>query len=130
MFRSKLIGLTAIMALLASVSSVKPALAQAVYGSILGTITDPQGASVKGAKVTVTSQSKGTSEETTSNDDGNYSATHLLAGLYSLRVEAPGFKIAEPKDVLFLSTPVLVRTCSYSLAVQPKPWRLRRRLHN
>src|SRR4029077_16318526 len=100
MFRYKLIGLTAMMALLALVSSAKPALAQAVYGSILGTITDPQGASVKGAKVTVTSQSKGTSEETTSNDDGNYSATHLVPGLYSVRVEASGFKIAELKDVV------------------------------
>jgi Carboxypeptidase regulatory-like domain/TonB dependent receptor-like, beta-barrel len=100
MFRSKLIGLTAMMALLALVSSVEPASAQAVYGSILGTITDPQGASVKGAKVTVTSQSKGTSEETTSNDDGNYSATHLIPGLYSLRVEASGFKIAEQKNVI------------------------------
>ncbi|HEX3822484.1 MAG TPA: hypothetical protein VHW45_19285, partial [Candidatus Sulfotelmatobacter sp.] len=37
------------------------AVAQAVYGSILGTVTDPSGAAVNGAKVTVTSQTKNVS---------------------------------------------------------------------
>ena len=37
---------------------VPSALAQAVYGSILGTVTDPSGAAVNGAKVTVISQTK------------------------------------------------------------------------
>ena len=37
------------------------ALAQAVYGSIIGTVTDPSGAAVANAKVTVTSQTKNTS---------------------------------------------------------------------
>ncbi len=35
------------------------ASAQAVYGSIFGTITDPSGAAVAGAKVTVTSATQG-----------------------------------------------------------------------
>ena len=34
------------------------AAGQAIYGSILGTVTDPTGAAVNGAKVTVTSQTK------------------------------------------------------------------------
>ncbi len=38
---------------------------QAVYGSIIGTVTDPQGNAVAGAKVTVTSITKNTSEEAT-----------------------------------------------------------------
>ena len=41
------------------------ALGQAVYGSILGTVTDPSGAAVSGAKVTVTSQTKKSSTEAT-----------------------------------------------------------------
>jgi hypothetical protein len=51
---------------------------QAVYGSIIGTVTDPQGAAVAGAKVIVTSATKGTTQETTTNADGNYSVTHLI----------------------------------------------------
>jgi len=43
---------------------------QAVYGSIGGTITDAQGAGVSGAKVTITSVAKGTTEETTTTQDG------------------------------------------------------------
>jgi len=76
------------------------AFGQAVYGSILGTVTDPQGAAVAGAKVTVTNQRKGTIETTTTNQDGNYSVTHLVPDTYSVRVEAPGFKVSESKDVI------------------------------
>ena len=73
--------------------------AQAVYGSILGTITDPQGAAVVGAKVTVTDLNKGTTQETTTNDSGNYSVSHLIADVYSVKVEAQGFKSTEQKSV-------------------------------
>jgi len=72
---------------------------QAVYGSILGTVTDPQGAAVANAKVTVTDQRKGTSDTTTTNESGNYSVTHLIPDIYSVKVEAPGFKSSETKDV-------------------------------
>ena len=76
------------------------AFGQAVYGGILGTVTDPQGAAVAGAKVTVTNQRKGTSDEITTNADGNYSATHLIPDIYTVRVEAPGFKVSQQKDVV------------------------------
>src|SRR5436853_7116005 len=76
------------------------AFAQAVYGSILGTVTDPQGAAVPNAKVTVTNQRKGTSDQTTTNPDGNYSVTHLIPDVYTVRVEAPGFKTGEDEDLI------------------------------
>jgi len=76
------------------------ASAQAVYGSILGTVTDPQGAAVVGAKVTVTDQNKGIIETATTNDSGNYTVTHLIPDSYSVKVEAQGFKTAEQKDVV------------------------------
>src|SRR6202790_4893227 len=60
---------------------------QAVYGSILGTVTDPSGAAVPNAKVTVVDQRKGTSDSTTTNDSGNYTVTHLIPDVYSVRVE-------------------------------------------
>ncbi len=78
---------------------VPSAFGQAVYGSILGTITDPSGAAVNGAKVTVTSQTKNVSTETTTNESGNYTVTHLIPDIYTIRIEAQGFKTQEHKDV-------------------------------
>ena len=69
-----------------------PASAQAVYGTIFGTLTDPQGAAVAGAKVTITSATKGTAETTTTNESGNYTVTHLIPDTYNLKAEATGFK--------------------------------------
>jgi len=78
-----------------------PGFSQAVYGSIFGTFTDPQGAAVPGAKVTITSIGKGTSEVTTTNESGNYTVTHLIPGRYQVRGEKEGFKafFAESVDV-------------------------------
>src|SRR5215469_12481850 len=91
MGRHKFLGLllacSFIFALTASTAS-----AQAVYGSIIGTVTDSQGAAVVGAKATVTSTTKGTSGEATTNESGNYAVTHLIPDTYRIRVEAQGFK--------------------------------------
>src|ERR1700730_17480291 len=76
------------------------AAAQAVYGSVFGTITDPSGAAVPGVKVTITSASKGTTTETTTNTDGNYSVTHLIPDSYNIRAEGAGFKAFEAKGIL------------------------------
>ena len=78
-----------------------PGFSQAVYGSIFGTFTDPQGAAVPGAKVTITAIGKGTSEVTTTNESGNYTVTHLIPGRYQVRGEKEGFKafFAESVDV-------------------------------
>jgi hypothetical protein len=76
------------------------AFAQAVYGSILGTVTDPQGAAVPNAKVSVTSVTKGTSVQTATNADGNYSVTHLIPDIYNVKIEAPGFKAFETKSIV------------------------------
>src|SRR5947209_2109028 len=73
---------------------------QAVYGSIVGTVTDPQGNAVAGAKVTVTNIAKGTTEETTTNESGNYSVTHLIPETYKVHIEASGFKAQDVPSVL------------------------------
>src|ERR1700730_2072465 len=74
-------------------------LAQAVYGSILGTVTDTQGAAVSGAKVTVTSVTKNTAVESTTNESGNYEVTHLSPDTYKIRIEAAGFKSTDIPSV-------------------------------
>lgn len=65
--------------------------AQAVYGSIAGTIFDPSGAAVPSAKVVITDVGREVTYSTSTNESGNYSQTHLIIGTYKLRVEAPGF---------------------------------------
>src|SRR6266481_6528151 len=74
-------------------------LAQAVFGSIIGTITDPQGNAVIGAKITVTSLTKSFAYDTTSNESGNYSVTHLIPDTYKIHVESPGFKALDVPNV-------------------------------
>src|SRR6202022_2428868 len=73
---------------------------QAVYGSIVGTVTDAQGNAVSGAKVTVTSVTKNTSVETTTNESGNYSVIHLIPDTYKVAIEAPGFKVTSIPSVI------------------------------
>src|SRR3984885_7311704 len=72
---------------------------QAVFGSILGTATDPSGAGVANAKIKVTSQTRSTVTETTSNESGNYAVTHLIPDVYTVHFEAQGFKSLEFKDI-------------------------------
>ena len=91
-------GVIAFLALFFSVC-VPRASAQAVYGSVFGSVTDSQGAAIIGAKVTVTSVTKGTTEQTTTNESGNYTVTHLIPDVYSITIETTGFKTFEQKSV-------------------------------
>jgi hypothetical protein len=86
-----LLGCFAIFCLVLAMSAPNSS-AQAVFGSVLGTVTDGQGNAVAGAKITVTSIGKSTVYETTSNDSGNFSVTHLIPDNYRVHVEATGFK--------------------------------------
>jgi hypothetical protein len=76
--------------LLTSFSAV--ARSQAVYGSISGTVTDPNGAVVAGATVTIKSLERNTVDTVTTNDSGLYIKERLLPGNYEVKIEAKGFK--------------------------------------
>ena len=91
-------GCFLILSLVAGMAATKSA-AQAVYGTILGTVTDQQGSAVAGAKVTVTSIAKGTIDETTTNADGNYTVSHLIPDVYNVHIEATGFKSYDVKGI-------------------------------
>ena len=97
MKRSAWIALAALSLL--CVFGIPAAMGQAVFGSVLGTVTDPSGAAVNGAKVTVTSQTKNTSYTDTTNESGNYSVTHLIPDIYSVQIEGQGFKTLQFKDI-------------------------------
>jgi hypothetical protein len=71
-----------------------PALAQRISATIRGTVTDPTGAVVSGAKVTVTNEATGLTRSAPSNSAGNYSFAELPVGSYRVEVETAGFKTA------------------------------------
>src|SRR2546428_136242 len=77
-----------------SISLALPRLSfgQAVFGNIFGTVTDPTGAVVPAAKVTLTEVGKGITVSTTTNASGNYTQTHLSVGTYRVSIEAGGLK--------------------------------------
>ncbi len=80
-----------ILALLGMAAMPAPGRAQ-VTASIIGTVQDPSGAYVNGAKVTVKSVETGVTREVTSDTSGNYRFLSLPLGLQELRAEMPGFK--------------------------------------
>ena len=63
-----------------------------ISGDISGTVTDPSGASVPGATVTVTSKATGSTQTTTTNSDGSYRVPLLKPGDYVVVVSASGFE--------------------------------------
>src|SRR2546429_2811378 len=78
---------------LALFSFVAIAPAQEITGSIAGSVTDANGAAVKGATVTITDSEKKLVVRTISTDDnGGFSASELHVGIYEISVEAPNFK--------------------------------------
>jgi hypothetical protein len=67
--------------------------------SIVGTVTDPTGAVVPNANISVTNLENGFVRNTVSNGTGNYSARELPIGNYTVKVEAAGFKAFEQKNI-------------------------------
>jgi outer membrane receptor protein involved in Fe transport len=70
------------------------ALAQAVYGSIAGTVGDPSEAALPGVTVTATSVERKTVHSAVTNDSGRYLLERLLPGVYEVKAEITGFKAA------------------------------------
>ena len=80
-----------LLALCIALSSAKVLYAQANAG-ITGTVEDPTGAVVADAAVTITNLSTRLAGHTTTSNAGTYSVTGLIPGVYSVTVEAKGFK--------------------------------------
>jgi len=76
------------------------ALAFGQEATVVGTVTDPSGAAVAGASVTLTDHDTGQAHTLTTGADGQYVAPDVHIGHYDVRAEAKGFKSAERKDLL------------------------------
>src|SRR5258708_20220825 len=86
-----------------------PGLGQTTFGTILGSVTDASGAVVSNAVITVTNQGENISREVRSDAQGNYLAENVKEGIYTVSVQAQGFRELTVKDVR-LTARQIVRT--------------------
>jgi hypothetical protein len=77
---------------LAALVGAAPARAQALYGSIVGTVRDTSGATVPGATVTIKNTQTALEQTSVSNETGAYSFSNVLPGQYDVKVSLQGFK--------------------------------------
>jgi hypothetical protein len=75
------------------------AIAQSNKGTIVGTVKDPNGALVGGARITVIHTGTGDTREATSDDAGTYTVPNLDPGHYRVSADASGFQTVVFEDV-------------------------------
>ncbi len=84
----------------AAVTLLSPAIrAQIVSGSLSGRLTDPSGAAVPSASVTLIHNATGMERRTTSDGEGAFVFAGIDGGVYTLRAESKGFKTLERRDI-------------------------------
>ena len=77
-----------LLALLVSAMAVTGS-AQALYGSLVGNVTDETGAALPGATVTITQRETNLSRDIVTNETGGYNVPNLLPGTYQIEVKLP-----------------------------------------
>src|SRR3954447_23899258 len=95
---SRICRLVFVSALLV-IASATSMFAQAFYGSIVGTITDPTGAILPGINVTLTNAGTGERRQAQSLAGGEYQFLNLVPGIYRVEVERSGFKKATRENI-------------------------------
>ena len=99
----------AALAAFVSLFSCMRSMAQVGTSTVVGTVTDPSGAIVAGAKVTLTNEATGVQLHTTATKAGIYTFPSLRPGSYTIDVEAAGFEKWEGKgNVLTVGAPLVV----------------------
>src|SRR6185295_20322407 len=87
------------LVLLCTLTLALGAFAQVQNGTFTGEVTDPSGAAIPNAKVTVTNTGTNLTQSVTTNQAGLFNAKELPAGTYKITVEAKGFKTAQNNGV-------------------------------
>jgi len=88
-----------LLAVLFLIGLALPLAAQVDYASLNGTVTDPSGALVQGARVAAVSSDTGFRRETTTSAAGTYQLTGLAVGTYAVTISREGFKAVQLKQV-------------------------------
>jgi hypothetical protein len=73
--------------------------AQALYGSLVGNVTDETGAALPGASVSITQRETNLVREIVTNETGGYNVPNLLPGTYQIDVKLPGFSTYTARDI-------------------------------
>jgi hypothetical protein len=73
------------------VLSAGTAVGQVLYGTLVGTVTDPQQGSVVGATVTVKNNATGYKVDAKTTDRGTYEIPNIPPGVYDVKIAAAGF---------------------------------------
>lgn len=90
------VGFAALMLALSLCIGGRHAAAQTqISGAIAGTITDPSGAAIPGAKITITDTGTGVTKTVKSGAAGDFSVGLLQPGQYTVQVAAPGFRTTQ-----------------------------------
>ena len=82
---------TLLMALVVLLSLSLSSFAQSTFGTITGTVTDPTGAVLPNATVTITNKNTQAVRTVTANGEGTYLAVNLDPGVYRIEASATGF---------------------------------------
>jgi len=77
------------------ITSSTLAMSQGLYGSLVGSVTDPSGAVVPNAAILVTAVDTGQTRQDTSDQSGRYNIVNLVPGTYTVTVSAAGFRKVE-----------------------------------
>ena len=94
------LGLIAGLACILAMAGAQSSFGQGITGSIAGTVTDPSGAPVNGATVTVRETDTDTVRTIKTSDVGSYRMPQLGPGKYSVKVDASGFKSFEQDGII------------------------------
>lgn len=91
------------------------AYTQTLYGSLVGTVTDPSGALVPNASVSATDVDTGQVRQDTTDPSGRYNIVNLQPGTYTVTIVASGFRKAEETNVVI--TPNTVNRVDIHLVI-------------
>src|SRR5205814_3354171 len=69
-----------------------PGIGQSVTGNISGSVTDPNGAVVAGASVTLVNDQTKDKRDQVTNDSGRFNFVSVQPGVYTLKIEHQGFE--------------------------------------
>ena len=106
---------------------------QANFGRILGKVSDPSGAVLPGATISIIDTQRGLARTVTTGEAGQYNAPTLIPGTYTVRVEFPGFKTLDRQNVVVeVGKEILVDFCLSGCFSKPQQvavcsWKDRRR---
>jgi hypothetical protein len=90
----RILSILVVVVLMAAQATAIFAQADVSTATLKGTVTDPTGAVVAGATVTIKSVERGTTRTDKTNSEGVYQLPSLQPGVYQLRIEAQGFETA------------------------------------